>query len=111
MTPDQIVYHLALIALLTTWFLALNLLANFIACALLSTVVIGEERGSSSYVVAVVQAATLGLRDTLCATEQETVVTNAGFHTAFVAVFGSIWVMTGGWTGSATELIVAVLRA
>lgn len=111
MAPDNIIDHFALVPLFTTWFLTLNFLGSFIACALLSTVVISEERGSSCYIVTIVQAATLGVRDTLCAAEQEAVVTDTGFHTAFVAIFASIWVITGGIAGTATKLIMAVLRA
>ncbi len=110
-TSAKAINHFALIPLVTTWFLTINFLGSLIARAPLSTEVISKERGSRLYVVAFVQAATLGLRDTLSAAKQEAFVTDAGLHTAFVALCGRLWVFTGGRAGIPTELVMAVLWA
>lgn len=110
-TSAKATNHLALIPLVTTWFLTINFLSSLVACAPLSTEVISKERGSSRYVVAFVQAATLSFRDTLSAAKQEALVTDAGLHTAFFALRGSLWVFTGGRAGIPAELIMAVLWA
>lgn len=111
-TSDKVIDHLALIPLATTWFLAINFLGSSVACAPLGTV-ISKDGVSSPYVEALifVQAATLGLMDTLGAAKQEALVTDTGLYAAFFALCGSIWVFTGGRTGIPTELIMAVLWA
>lgn len=110
-TSAKAINHLAFIPLMTTWFLTINFLGILVACAPLSTEVISKERGSTLYVVAFVQAATLGLRDTLSAAKQEALVTDAGLYTASFALCGSLWVFTGGRAGIPAELIMAVLWA
>ena len=111
LTSDKVIDHLALVPPWTTWFLAIDFLGSFVACALLSTEVISKERGTSLNVEALifVQAATLVLMDTLGAAKQEALVTGTGLHTAFVALCGSIWVFTGGRARNPAGFIMAVL--
>ena len=107
---SEALHHLAL---LPCW--AASLLAGQLpfrgTCVSLSATIVTPEGGADRHIPAVVLAATLGLGDTLAATEHKAIVTGACFHTAGFAGGGSSEVSTGGGAGRATALIVAVLLA